>query len=292
MNTTKERAMLRRQVLGSAAAVIGTAALGGGARAAGKGLVKIVYVEWADAIVATNILAETLKQAGYETRLTPVSGAAMWEAVASGDADAMVAAWLPATHAAYYAKLKDRVDMAGVNIQGAKIGWVVPDYVTVDSIADLKANAAMFGNKIIGIDPGAGLMRASEKAMKEYGLAPMQLVDGSDATMVAALKDAVSRKQPIVVAGWTPHFMWAAFKLKYLADPKGVFGGDETVNNVVRKGLAKDMPEVHAILTRFKLQLADEQAVMLQNQAGGVDPAKTAAEWVKQHPDVVKTWLA
>jgi len=292
MSNNQERAMLRRQVLGTAAAVVGTAALGRGARAAGKGLVKIVYVEWADAIVATNILSETLKQAGYETRLTPVSGAAMWEAVASNDADLMVAAWLPATHAAYYAKLKGRVDMAGANIEGAKIGWVVPDYVTVDSIADLKANAAMFGGKVIGIDPGAGLMRASEKAMTEYGLAPMQLVDGSDATMVAALKDAIGRKQPIVVAGWTPHWMWASFKLKYLADPKGVFGGDETVNNVARKGLEKDMPEVRAILSRFKLTLGDEQAVMLENQGSGVDPAKTAAAWVKQHPDMVKSWLA
>jgi glycine betaine/proline transport system substrate-binding protein len=268
------------------------AAFGRHARAAGKGTVKIVYVEWADAIVATNILSAALKQAGYDTRLTPVSGAAMWEAVASGDADAMVAAWLPATHAAYYAKLKNKVDVLGPNIEGAKIGWVVPDYVTVDSIADLKANAAMFGGKIVGIDPGAGLMRASEKAMTEYGLAPMQLVDGSDATMVAALKDAVSRKQPLVVAGWTPHWMWAAFKLKYLADPKGVFGGDETVNNVVRKGLAKDMPEVHAILSRFKLSLPEEQALMMQNQASGVDPSKTAADWVSQHPDVVKSWMA
>ena len=284
--------MLRRTVLGGAAAAMGATALGGQAQAQGKGLVKIVYVEWADTIVATNILSETLKQAGYTTRLTPVSGAAMWEAVASGDADLMVAAWLPATHAAYYAKLKDRVDVAGANIEGAKIGWVVPDYVTVGSIADLKANAAMFSNKIIGIDPGAGLMRASEKAMKEYALAPMQLVEGSDATMVAALKDAVTRKQPIVVAGWTPHWMWAAFKLKYLADPKGAFGGDETVHNVARKGLEKDMPEVRALLTRFKLTLADEQAIMLQNQGSGVDPAKTAAAWVAANAATVKGWMA
>jgi len=283
--------MLRRQVLAAVPAAA-SAAFGRPAQAAGKGTVRIVYVEWADAIVATNILSAALKQAGYDTRLTPVSGAAMWEAVASGDADAMVAAWLPATHAAYYAKLKNKVDVLGPNIEGAKIGWVVPDYVTVESIADLKANAPMFGGKIIGIDPGAGLMRASEKAMKEYDLAPMQLVDGSDATMVAALKDAVSRKQPVVVAGWTPHWMWAAFKLKYLADPKSVFGGDETVNNVARKGLARDMPEVHAILTRFKLSLPEEQGLMMQNQASGVDPAKTATEWVSQHPDVVKSWMA
>lgn len=282
--------MLRRTVLQAAAAVGAAAALGRPALAA-KGLVKVVYVEWSDAIVATNILAETLKQAGYDVRLTPVSGAAMWEAVASGDADLMVAAWLPATHAAYYAKLKDRVDVAGANIEGAKIGWVVPDYVTVNSIADVKANAASFGNRIVGIDPGAGLMRASEKAMTEYNLAPMQLVDGSDATMVAALKDAVNRKQPIVVAGWTPHWMWAAFKLKYLADPKGVFGGDETVHNVARKGLEKDMPEVRAILTRFKLTLDGQQAVMLQNQGSGVDPAKTASEWVKANQGTVKGWI-
>ena len=285
--------MLRRHVLGAAIATAGATALGGRAQAADKGLVKIVYVEWADAIVATNILSEVLKQDGYQTRLTPVSGAAMWQAIASGDADVMVAAWLPATHAAYYGKLKDQVDLLGPNITGAKIGWVVPDYVDVNSITDLKANASKFSDKVIGIDPGAGLMRASEKAMKEYGLSPeMKLIEGSDATMVAALKDAVSRKEPIVVTGWTPHFMWAQFKLKYLADPKGVFGGDETVNTVARKGLAKDKPELYAVLKRFKLTLPDEQKVMLENQGSGVDPAKTAAAWVKANQETVKGWLA
>lgn len=284
--------MFRRHVLGGAAVMIGASALGHGVRAADKGLVKIVYVEWADTIVATNILAQALKQDGYEVRLTPVSGAAMWQAVATGDADFLVAGWLPATHAAYYAKLKDQVELVGKNLEGAKIGWVVPDYVKIDSIADLKANAVEFDDKVIGIDPGAGLMRASEKAMKAYDLSNMKLVDGSDATMVAALKDAISRKQPIVVAGWTPHWMWAAFKLKYLADPKGVFGGDETIYTVARKDLGKEKPELHKILTRFKLTLAQEQKVMLENQKSGTDPAKTAAEWVTNNETEVKSWLA
>lgn len=284
--------MLRRQVLAAVPAAAAAAAFGRPARAAGKGTVRIAYVEWADATVATNILSAALNQAGYDTRLTPVSGAAMWEAVASGDADCIVAAWLPATHGAYYSKLKNKVDLLGPNIEGAKIGWVVPDYVTVGSIADLNANASMFGGKVIGIDPGAGLMRASEKAMKEYSLGSLQLVEGSDATMVAALKDAITRKQPVVVTGWTPHWMWAAYKLKCLTDPKNVFGGDETVNNVARKGLAKHMPEVHAILSRFKLLLLEEQALMMQNQGSGVDLAKTAADWVSQHPDIVKSWMA
>ena len=280
--------MYRRSILLGAAAL---AALRP-ARAAGKGPVRIAYVEWSDAVVATNILATVLKDMGHEVTMIPVSGAAMWQAVASGDADCMVAAWLPGTHAAYYAKLKDQVDLIGPNVTGARLGWATPDYSPLTSIADLKTQGSLVENKVIGIDPGAGLMRASEKAIKDYGLDNITLVEDSDATMVGALKDAIARKQPIVVTAWTPHWMFAAYKLKYLADPKGALGGEETVNTVARKGLKADMPDVYAVLTRFKLSLDDEQAVMMQNQAAGTDPAKTAAAWVANNPAVVKSWVA
>ena len=283
--------MRRRHMLIGAATLAGAATLGRHAFAADKGTVRLAYVEWSDAIVATNILAATLEQAGYKVTLTPVSAAAMWEAVATGDADAMVAAWLPVTHAAYYTKLKDQVDLIGPNLTGARLGWATPDYVPLTSIPELKTQGALVGNQVIGIDPGAGLMRASEKAIKEYDLTNITLVDGSDATMVAALKDAISQKKPIVVTSWTPHWMWAAYKLKYLADPKEALGGAETVNTVARKGLQKDMPEVYAILAKFKLTLPEEQTVMLENQKQGTDPAKTASAWVAQHQDEVKTWL-
>lgn len=283
--------MRRRQVLIGTAALAGAAALGRGAHAAGKGTVRLAYVEWSDAIVATNILATALEQAGYKVTMTPVSAAAMWEAVATGDADATVAAWLPMTHAAYYKKLKDQVDLIGPNVTGARLGWATPDYCPLASIPELKTKGALVGNQVIGIDPGAGLMRASEKAIKEYDLTNITLVDGSDATMMAALKDAIDRKKDIVVTSWTPHWMWAAYKLKYLDDPKKALGGEETVNTVARKGLKTDMPEVYAILSKFKLNLPEEQSVMLENQQQGSDPAKTAATWVAQHQDTVKTWL-
>jgi glycine betaine/proline transport system substrate-binding protein len=204
----------------------------------------------------------------------------------------MVAGWLPTTHAAYYAKLKDKVDLVGANVTGARLGWATPAYSPLNSIPDLKTQGAIVDNKVIGIDPGAGLMRASEKALKDYDLTNITLVDGSDATMVAALKDAVTRKQPIVVTSWTPHWMWAAYQLKYLADPKGALGGEETVNTVARKGLQNDMPDVYAVLKKFRLSLDEEQAVMLKNQESGADPAKTAAAWVQANPSVVKSWTA
>jgi glycine betaine/proline transport system substrate-binding protein len=62
----------------------------------------------------------------------------MWTGVAKGDVDAMAAAWLPITSADYWNKFKDQVDDLGVNMPGARTGLVVPAYVDINSIEDLK----------------------------------------------------------------------------------------------------------------------------------------------------------
>ncbi|MEE7447624.1 glycine/betaine ABC transporter substrate-binding protein [Methylobacterium radiotolerans] len=252
--------------------------------------VRLAYVEWADAVAATTILKQVLEEKGYTVKAVPLAAAAMWQAVATGDADASVAAWLPVTQAAYYEKLKDRLDLLGPNVTGAKIGWVVPAFSPLTSIEDLKTRAAEVDGKVIGIDPGAGVMKSSEAAIKAYGL-PVKLVDGSDATMTSALKNAIRQKKDIVVTGWTPHWMFARYELKYLTDPKKTFGEDESVNTIVRKGLKEDLPEVYAILEKFKLGIKDEEAMMAQNEERGVKPDQTAAKWIAENRATVDSWL-
>lgn len=259
------------------------------AEAAGK-QVRLAYVEWADAVAATTILKQVLEEKGYTVKTVPLAAAAMWQAVATGDADASVAAWLPVTQAAYYDKLKDRLELLGPNVTGAKIGWVVPAFSPLTSIEDLKTWAAEVDGKVIGIDPGAGVMKSSEAAIKAYGL-PVRLVDGSDATMTSALKNAIRQKKDVVVTGWTPHWMFARYELKYLTDPKKVFGEDESVNTIVRKGLKDDLPEVYAILRKFKLGIKDEEAMMAQNEERGAKPDETAAKWIAGHRATVDSWL-
>lgn len=200
--------------------------------------VNLAYVEWDTEIASTNVVGQVLEDLGYNVTLTPLDNAIMWEAVSKGEADGMVAAWLPNTHAPQYKKYKNDLDELGENLAGAKIGLVVPSYMDVNSIEDLKNQA---DHTITGIEPGAGITAATEKALDEYdNLADWNLLTSSSGAMTTSLAKAIKNKEDIIVTGWSPHWMFAKYDLKYLEDPKGVYGGEETINTFARKGLKEE----------------------------------------------------
>jgi glycine betaine/proline transport system substrate-binding protein len=255
-----------------------------------KGTVNLAYVEWSSEVASTNVVAAVLEQAGYEVDLTSLSAAAMFQALSTGDADAIVAAWLPTTHADYMDRLGDSIEDLGPNLDGTKLGLVVPEYTDVDSIAELNDNAESFNGEIIGIDPGAGLMALSEEVVDTYDL-ELDLRSGSGATMTAALSSAINNDEDVVVTGWTPHWMFARFDLKYLEDPENVYGGAEQIHTAVREGLEDDMPGAYAILDAFEWTPEQMGEVMLMNQEEGSDPYENAKQWVEDNQDVVEQWL-
>jgi len=267
------------------------AAGAGEADAEPAGEVDLLYVEWADAIATTYVAEVVLEEMGYDVNTISVSAAAMWEGIAAGDAEGMLAAWLPGTHGAYLEQTEDRIDLLSATVEGARIGLMVPTYVDdVNSIADLNDYAEEFGNEIIGIDPGAGIMAAAESSVEDYGL-ELTLVEGSDASMTAALRDAYQNEEWIVLTGWTPHWKEAAFDLKYLEDPEGSFGGEEYVGAVAREGLAEEMPEVHAFLDNFYWSLDELGEILLWNEENDADPRANAERWVAENRELVESWI-
>lgn len=288
----KTRTLNQRIRLASLALVAGTGVVAGSlAQAQDKGTVNLAYVEWSSEVASTNVIAATLEQAGFDVELTSLSAAAMFQALSSGDADAIVAAWLPTTHADYMERLGGNVEDLGMNLDGTKLGLVVPAYTDVDSIADLNDNADSFNGEIIGIDPGAGLMSLTEEVVDTYDLG-LNLRSGSGATMTAALSSAINNEEDIVVTAWTPHWMFARFDLKYLEDPENVYGSAEQIHTVVRQGLKDDMPEAYAILDAFEWTPEQMGEVMLMNQEDGSDPYENAQQWVEDNQDVVAQWLS
>ncbi|KAA9300310.1 MULTISPECIES: glycine betaine ABC transporter substrate-binding protein [Aerococcus] len=250
---------------------------------------EIVYVQWDTEIASTHVIASVLEEAGYQVKMTSADVPVMWASLASGDVDGMVAAWLPQTHGSYYDEFGDQMEDLGPNLRGAKIGLVVPSYMPVSSIADLttEANAT-----ITAIEPGTGVVMATERALESYpNLGQWQIETASTGAMTTALGQAIDRNEEIVVTGWSPHWKFQTYDLKYLDDPEGDFGGEETINTMVRHGLKEDHPRAYQILDRFEWEMEDMESVML-DIADGTDPQQAADKWIEANRDKVDSWLA
>src|SRR5699024_730128 len=276
--------------IAAAALAAGAILVAAPAHADSKGTVHLAYVEWSSTVASTNVVRVVLEEAGFDVKTPSLAAAAMWQPVASGDADALLAGWLPTTHEDYYNELQDDIDDLGVNLDGTKLGLVVPAYTEFDANEDINDNADKVNNEIIGIDPGAGLQRLTGEVIEEYDL-DVRLRDGTDATMTAALGNAIDNDEDIIVAGWTPHWKFARWDLKYLDDPKGVYGGAEQIHTIARKGLKDDMPEAYEILKNFNWTSDDMGEVMLMNEQGEGEPYDNAKKWVEENADKVNEWL-
>ena len=109
-----------------------------GAQAGNGESINLVYVAWDTEIASTNIIGKVLEQNGYEVKLSQVEVGPMFAGVANGSVDGMVAAWLPSTHSQYYQQYKNNFIDLGSNLHGTKNGLVVPKYMDVNSIEELK----------------------------------------------------------------------------------------------------------------------------------------------------------
>ncbi|WP_439818114.1 ABC transporter permease/substrate binding protein [Weissella paramesenteroides] len=280
---------------GWTALAVAVAMIGGGvvtsltSASSHKESVKLVYVQWDSEVASSNVLAQAMRQHGYQVDLTPLDNSIMWQSIANGQADASVSAWLPNTHKAQYKKYKNDIDLLGPNLKGATTGLVVPKYMKVDSIADLKNEA---GKKVTAIEPGAGVTKNAEKAIKDYGLNSQgwQVTPSSSGAMAVALGKAIKAKQDIVVTGWEPHWMFQKYDLKYLKDPKKSFGGAESINTMTRKDLKQDKPDAYKVLKKFKWTKEDMGKVMLDIQ-NGKSPKQAANTWIKNNQSKVDSWF-
>ncbi|RDK00254.1 glycine betaine ABC transporter substrate-binding protein [Paraburkholderia lacunae] len=258
--------------------------------------VKMAVTNWADVLAVANVakyaLETNLKQ---PVQFVQADIGIQYQGVARGDLDIMVGGWLPVTHATYYAKYKNDMDDVSVIYTGGKNGWAVPAYIPesqLSSISDLEKPdvKSKLNGTVQGIEPGGGLMQASEKTIKAYDLNGYNLQSSSEAGMLAGVQRAYQSKQWIVATVWSPHWLFQKWQMRYLKDPKGTLGGEEQVHAFASKQFATKFPQADVFFKHFKLTLADVEAIEFEGNATN-DYATAAKKFVDAHPDKLKAWL-
>jgi glycine betaine/proline transport system substrate-binding protein len=266
-------------------AILGMAAGSGHAQ---DETIKMGTMSWEDLTPITGITKKVLEDAGYTVEVTSFSewGIA-YAALANGDTQVMVS---QTDYVAqdYWDKNKNRLEKISPVSHGLYQGIAVPKYVTIDSLEQLNEAADKFDNKIIGIEPGAGLMRDTDDAVSEYGL-ELQLVEGSTAGMTAALKSAVDRQEWIAVTLWEPSWMVAEFDTKFLQDPKGVFPPPQSYYWIGQEGFSEEYPHARELMASVYVPLAEITAI---NAAVGEGKSmdQAVADWIASHADLIERW--
>ncbi|MFG3235017.1 ABC transporter permease/substrate binding protein [Streptomyces antibioticus] len=257
--------------------------------------ITIGYIPWDEGIASTYLWKELLERRGFEVTATQYTAGPLYTGLATGRIDFQTDAWLPTTHAEYWKKYGDQLADLGKWYGPTSLELAVPAYMKdVNSLADLEAHASEFGGRITGIEPSAGMMGLlKDEVLPRYGIEDTyKVVDGSTPAMLAELKRAYAKKEPIVVTLWSPHWAYSEYDLKKLVDPEGAWGQGDGVHTIARRDLAADRPEVGAWLKDFSM--TEEQLTGLEariQKAGKGREQDAVRTWLKEHPGLVEKWV-
>lgn len=292
----------RSRCLALAAAISSmTFSAAGAAEPASCGTVRFSDVGWTDITATTATATVLLKSLGYETDVKLLSVPVTYTSLKNKDIDVFLGNWMPTMEADIKPYQEDKsVETVVTNLEGAKYTLAVPTYVHdagLKDFADIAKFKDKLGNKIYGIEAGNDGNRLILDMIEQdkFGLKGFELVESSEAGMLAAVSKAANSKQDVVFLGWEPHPMNANIDMKYLTGGDEVFGpnfGGATVATNVRAGYTTECPNIGAFLKNLVFSLPMENEIMGAILNDSAEPKAAATAWLKAHPDAVTPWLA
>ena len=260
--------------------------------------VRMADLGWTD-IVLTNTTAEVILSAlGYQPSQTLLGLDVSFVSMRSGEIDVFQGNWRPVQNEQYKDFFDDgSVEVLGQNLDGAKFTLAVPDYVAaegVKSFADLAAHTEQFEGKIYAIEPGSNQTLLDMIAANRHGLGAWEIVESSEAGMLAQVSKMYPKGEWVVFLGWEPHPMNLNYDLTYLDGGDVEYGpnlGGATVHTLSRKGYAADCPNAAKFFSQLVFDLDYESYGMQKIMGDGMDAAAAARAMIAARPELLDGWL-
>ncbi|WP_030324428.1 ABC transporter permease/substrate binding protein [Streptomyces sp. NRRL B-3229] len=253
--------------------------------------VNVAWFPWDEDIAVTYLWKNVLEKRGYRLDLKQMDVGPVYTGLASGDLDLNFDAWLPYAQKNYWDQSKDSLKDLGTWYRPTSLEVAVPSYVKgVKSYEDLKGKADLFGGKIIGIEPGTGEMNLLKtKVLPGYGLdKEYEVVDGSTPAMLAELKRAYAKKQPVAVVLWSPHWAYSQYDLTKLEDDKKLFGEGNTIRTISNEDFPSRYPQLTRWIKGFHMSEAELGSLEAEiNKRGQGHEEQAVAAWLQEHPEMV-----
>lgn len=246
----------------------------------------IGWVNWADAEITTKLATLVLQdQLQQPVKLVMADIGIQFQALSTAKVDMIPMAWLTYSHKPFWDKYKDKLEDLGVLYEG-RLGLAVPTSIPqseVSSIEDLNKPEvrAKFDGKILTSEVGNGQYKTATRAIADYKLDGYKLVASSETGMLNEFDRNLKRDKWVLLNAWSPHWMFSTWSLRYLDDPKEVYGKAEQIHAVGRKGFSQDFPQAAYFFAHFSIPMKDLENMMKAARESSAD--QVVAQYYAAH---------
>jgi glycine betaine/proline transport system substrate-binding protein len=241
-----------------------------------------------------------------------------------GDLQLAMEAWVD--NSSYWDADRDEDKMVslGKNYPDAPQGWYVPTYMIegdeergiepmapdLKSVKDLPRYWELFKNrdvnekgKFYNGPSGWVISTINKKRLHEYGLEEtfQNVYTGSAAALATAIAEAYEKGEAVLAYYWEPTPILGMYDMTKLEEPpydpevwkesRACAIPNCRVYKIANTTFLKENPTIKAMLERYKTTLAltnEALAYMKENNTG---PEEAARWFLKEHPDLWKSWV-
>jgi len=263
--------------------------------------VRFAQMPWTGVSGKTETAAWMLSELGYDTHVETGDVAIVYESVAQGDTDASFGLWLPTSRTPIRKHmLEGTLNIITKNIDGARLTLAVPNYVReagVKTHADLDDYRERFGGKIYGLEPGTDNNETIKDMIADdaFGLGDWELVESSEAGMLAQVERRIANDKWVVFVGWTPHPMNLNIDMSFVdgaSDYWGPKGGQSSVHTFTTQGFAWKCLNVGQFLQNYTFTLAEQSRMAKYVINEDLDYAEAGRKLIRNKPELIQRWFA
>lgn len=283
--------------------------------------IKLALNEWTGQHITTRVAGEILQRAGYKVQYVTAGYFPQFQALGDGSIAASLEIWSN-NIGDNWINARDDGSVVHIGNLGldTKEGWMypmhmeetcpgLPDWRALADCVETLASPETFPDGRILSYPADWGTRSADMIT---GLAiPYQAVPaGSEGALVAELKASVSKKSPLFMMFWAPHWVLAEVDVGWVelpefdpacaSDPSWGPNPNEindcgvdvaTTFKVAWPGMAAKWPAAYEFLKSFQMSADDQIPMMAAVDVRGEDLDEVTKTWIDQNENVWRPWL-
>ncbi|SFE24123.1 glycine betaine/proline transport system substrate-binding protein [Lentibacillus persicus] len=241
---------------------------------------------WTSTVPPTEIAKIILEDMGYTVNEKEANLGVVFTGLSENDVNIFMDYWEP-QHEQYLEKYSDSVKIVSTSYGDADWGMAVPEYMEdINDVGDLKGKEDSVNNEVLAIEESDPAVKDIPKAVDAYNL-DLEMINSSEAAMLAATEEKIKNEEPVVLFGWRPHSMFNKFDIKLLTNEKiPEVLGSSAVHVVANKELEKEAPEAYEFISNWSMPI-DDLEEMITKIDNGENPEEVAQTWIDNNQDKI-----